>query len=282
MPIDVRPLSDRLGAEIRGVDLARPMDDAVRQAIRLAFVEHKVATFRDQTLTAAQLLAFCRLFGEVRPNRVRAQNYHPEQPEIYILSSDDIDVFGRNQRIAQGDYWHTDQSYNERPAIATCLYSVETPSIGGDTKFIDMAAAYDALPQRLRARLDGATAEHVLVVNEPVFGIAGAPASTNPPATPPVYHPAVKVHPETGRKALYVSPGTTVRLMGMERAESDALLAEVFARVIRPEAEYRHKWTHREVLMWDNRSLIHSATNEVPADQRRVMYRALIEERRAA
>ncbi len=276
--MQVTPLGPVLGAAIGGVDLAGPIDAATRAALRRAFADHQVISVRDQHLDAPRLLAFCQMFGTVRPNRVRPQNYHPDQPEIYVLSSDDIDVFGRNQRIAQGDYWHTDQSYNERPAIATCLYSVETPREGGDTRFIDMYGAYDILPAALRARLEGRVAEHVLIVNEPVFGIAGAPASTSPPATAPVHHPVTRVHGETGRRALYVNPGTTVRIVGMEKAESDDLLAEIFARVIVPELEYRHRWTRNEVVMWDNRCLIHAATNEVPADQRRVMYRALIED----
>lgn len=275
--MQVTPLGPVLGAAIGGIDLSAPPDAATLAALREAFLRYQVISVRDQHLTARQLLEFCRLFGTVRPNRVRPQNYHPDQPEIYVLSNSDVDVFGRNQRIAQGDYWHTDQSYNEYPAIATCLYSVETPRDGGDTRFIDMYGAYERLPAALRARLDGRRAEHVLIVNEPVFGIPGAPASTNPPATEPVQHPVVRVHPETGRKALYVNPGTTVRIVDMPRAESDALLAEVFAHVIVPALEYRHRWTRNEVVMWDNRCLVHAATNEVPEGQRRVMYRALIE-----
>jgi taurine dioxygenase len=269
----LRPLSPALGAEITGVDLATA-SAALLDRLYDDFLAHSVLVIRDQDLTPDRFVAIGERFGVVQPHTV-TRNRHPEHAKITILGSM-MDERAPPERavLMRGVGWHTDMAFEAVPAKATALYAREVPSIGGDTLFASMYAAYDALPARLRERLDPAMG---------VFKYGGRTShgteilADAQRAKPPVHHPVVRVHPETGRKALYLNPYHSLGFVGFERAESDAILDEIFAEhLVRPEWEYRHKWRAGDVVVWDNRCLVHSATGDYPLDQRRHLWRVCI------
>jgi taurine dioxygenase len=271
--ITIRSLAPALGAEVSGIDLgtARPTDlDRVYQA----FLTHSVLVLRDQHLTPEAFVAFGERFGIVQPHTV-TRNRHPDSLKITILGSMLSETAPPDRAVLmRGVGWHSDMAFEAAPAKATALYALEVPSIGGDTLFASMYAAYEALPERLRRRLD------------PLIGVFKYGGRTShgtdiltdaQRAKPPVHHPVVRAHPETGRKALYLNPYHSLGFVGLERAESDALLDEIFAEhLVRPAWEYRHKWRAGDVVVWDNRCLVHSATGDYPLDQRRHLWRVCI------
>jgi taurine dioxygenase len=269
--MSIRPLAPALGAELTGVDLGTA-SPALMDRVYQAFLDHAVLVVRDQALTPEQFGAFGARFGAVQPHPV-TRNRHPDDPRITVLGTDPGPTTDRAV-LMRGVGWHTDMAYETRPAKATALYAREVPTIGGDTLFASMYAAYDALPPSLRARLDPLMG---------VFKYGGRTAygteilTEAQKAKPAVEHRVVRVHPETGRKALYVNPYHSLGLAGVAPAESDAMLDEIFAEhLVRPEWEYRHKWRPGDVVVWDNRCLVHSATGDYPLDQRRHIWRVCI------
>jgi taurine dioxygenase len=271
--INIRPVTPALGAEITGVDLGRA-PPALMDRVYAAFLAHSVLVVRDQDLTAEQFVAFGERFGAVQAHPV-TRNRHPDNERITVLGTNP-DAKNPPDRavLMRGVGWHTDMAYETQPAKATALYAREVPTVGGDTLFGSMYAAYDALPPSLRARLDPLTG---------AFKYGGRTAygteilTDAQRAKPPVHHKVVRVHPETGRKALYVNPYHSLGFVGVERAESDALLDAIFAEhLVRPEWEYRHKWRPGDVVIWDNRCLVHSATGDYPLEQRRHIWRVCV------
>ena len=267
----IRPLSPALGAEVTGIDLGRA-PSALLDRVYQVFLDHSVLVVRDQDLTPEQFAAFGERFGAVQPHPV-TRNRHPDDPRITVLGTEPTKNPDRAV-LMRGVGWHTDMAYETTPAKATALYAREVPTTGGDTLFASMYAAYDALPPALRARLDPLMG---------VFKYGGRTAygteilTDAQRAKPPVHHNVVRVHPETGRKALYVNPYHSLGFVGVEQAEGDALLDEIFAQhLVRPEWEYRHKWRPGDVVVWDNRCLVHSATGDYPLDQRRHLWRVCV------
>ncbi len=271
--IAIQPLAPALGAEVTGIDLgAATAADLDR--LYDAFLAHSVLVVRNQHLAPEDFVAFGERFGLVQPHTV-TRNRHPDHAKITILGSM-VGEDGPPDRavLMRGVGWHSDMAFEAQPAKATALYALEVPSTGGDTLFASMYAAYDALPERLRRRLDPLTGE---------FKYGGRTShgteilTEAQRAKPPVHHPAVRVHPETGRRALYLNPYHSLGFVGVERAESDAMLDEIFAEhLVRPDWEYRHKWRAGDVVVWDNRCLVHSATGDYPLDQRRHLWRVCI------
>jgi taurine dioxygenase len=269
----LRKLASALGAEITGVDLASA-SNAMLDRLYDDFLAHSVLVIRDQALTPEQFVAFGERFGVVQPHTV-TRNRHPDDDKITIIGSMMGEQAAPDRTVVmRGVGWHTDLAFEAVPAKATALYAREVPSIGGDTLFASMYAAYDALPVRLRERLDSS----IGVLKYGGRTSHGTEILTDAQrAKPPVHHAAVRVHPETGRKALYVTPYHSLGFVGMARAESDAILDEIFAQhLVRPEWEYRHKWRAGDVVIWDNRCLVHSATGDYPLDQRRHLWRVCI------
>jgi taurine dioxygenase len=271
--IAVRPLAPALGAEITGIDLGRAAPASLARVYD-AFLAHAVVVVRDQDLSPEQFVAFGERFGAVQPHTV-TRNRHPASDKITVLGNMAGEETPPDRAVVmRGVGWHTDLAFEAVPANATALHAREVPSIGGDTLFASMYAAYEALPAALRARL------------EPLVGAFkyggrtghGTEILTDAQrAKPPVHHPVVRVHPETGRKALYLNPYHALGFVGVARAESDALLDDIFAnRLVRPEWEYRHRWRAGDVVVWDNRCLVHSATGDYPLEQRRHIWRVCI------
>jgi taurine dioxygenase len=271
--IDVRRVAGALGAEIGGVDLSGPLADGTVAAIRNALVEHQVIFFRDQTLTPEQQLAFGRRFGPLNIHPyVKGMADHPEVMEIIKEPSD---------RINFGGGWHSDMSFLERPSIGSILYAVQTPDYGGDTLFASQAAAFDALSPGLQKTLEGLSAVHSAGRE---YAPTGASAQKRGSmqiaeaegAVGEFVHPVVKVHPETGRKALYVNPAFTMRIEGWSRRESKALLDYLFEHSRFEAFTCRFSWKPGSVAFWDNRSVWHFALNDYPG-QRRHMRRVTVD-----
>ena len=270
--IRVDPVSTALGAEISGLDLGKPLTEAALAEIRRVFGERGVIFFRDQRLTPEQHLAFARRVGGIDVNRFFTAV--PGYPEIAEVRKEP------EQRRNIGNGWHTDHSYDLAPAMGSMLYAREVPATGGDTLFAGMYAAYEALSDGLKTTLEGLKAHHS---SRHVFG-AEAHAQRgdlrsrigNPElATQDAIHPVVIRHPETGRKALYVNPGFTLRFAGWTEEESRPLLDYLYRDAVRPEFTIRFHWREGSLAFWDNRSTWHFAVNDYHGE-RRLLHRITI------
>jgi taurine dioxygenase len=271
--IDVRPCATALGAEIHGVDLAERLSDERFAGVRDAFHRHGVIFFRDQDITPEQHIAFAERWGAINVNRFfQAVDGYPMIAEVRKEPHQVTNV---------GGSWHTDHSYDAAPAMGSILYAREVPPLGGDTLFASMYAAYDALSDGMKAMLANLRAEHS---SRHVFGEDSHRDDTdmegrigNPElATQDAVHPVVLRHPETGRRALYVNPGFTLRFEGWTDEESKPLLDYLYQHAVRPEFVCRFQWRKGSIAFWDNRATWHYAANDY-AGQRRLMHRITIE-----
>ena len=275
--MEIRPLSDAVGAEVTGVDLGAPLDEATFETIHRAFLDHCLLVFRDQDLTPDQHVAFSARFGPLTEH-VIDQFLLPGHPQILRVSNKK-DEKGENLGLADaGRYWHSDLSYAEIPSLGSMLYSLEIPPSGkgGDTLFANLSTAYEALPDTMKVRLDGLKAVYMTsrqrIKDETRVQLSERQAA----ATPAVEHPVVRTHPETGRKALYVNPGHTDHIVGMDTEKSRALLDELFAHATGETFVYRHKWRLHDLVFWDNRCLMHIADPPLPGYDRH-MHRTTVE-----
>lgn len=271
-------LSDALGAEITGVDLAA-LDDATFEAIDAAFLEHQLLVFRGQSLSPAAQVAFSRRFGpiETRPDRPYTL---PGMPEISVLSNrrENGEAVGV---VNAGDYWHTDLSFVEKPARATFLHALEVADEGGDTEWSSMYLAYDTLPAETKRRIDGLRGVHVFDRRRNPRARVDAQFADNPDAVyglpiPDTTHPMVRTHSRTGRKSLFVSPRFVVGIEGMDDAKAQPLLDELFEHQLRPDFRYRHIWRRGDLLMWDNACLIHIGHGNIKPPGIRHMHRSMV------
>jgi len=276
--LEIRPFDGPLGAEVLGLDLSRPLADEDFARIRHAHLAHHVLVFRDQRITPAEHVAFSRRFGPLQIHVLR--NFQlAGQPEVLVVSN----IQEHGQPIGLGDaghFWHSDLSYKDKPSLGSLLHAQELPAEGGDTLFANQHAAYEALPQALKARIASLKAEHSYLAK---YEELRARSPWRPRLTPaqidevrPVVHPVVRTHPETGRKALFVSEHFSTRIVGWPEDESRALLAELFAHGTRAEFVYRHQWQPHDMVFWDNRSVLHLAAG-TPAHLRRKLYRTTVE-----
>ncbi|MDH3703400.1 MAG: TauD/TfdA family dioxygenase [Alphaproteobacteria bacterium] len=275
MDVELATTGARLGAEIRGVDLTQPVDGATFTAIENAFDEHGVIIFRNQRISPAQQVAFSGRFGEVAINHNGAKYGIEGNPEIYIISN----VTENDRPIGirrAGESWHSDMSYTKRPARATMLYAVEVPQLHGltlgDTKFANAAAAWNALPESMKRKIEDLNA---------VFDFRGRKRSRPiddeiVAQFPPVQHPIVRTHPRTGRKSLYVMRGDCTAIAGMETAEAEGLIAALADHIIRPEFIYRHRWRPGDFVIWDNCTVQHNAVLDYDLPLRRLMWRTTV------
>ncbi len=255
--IRVEPLSPALGAEVYGVDLAGPLDESSVAEIRRAFLSHLVIFFRDQTMTPQQFLRFARTMGE--PSEYPMVKGMDEYPEITeVIKKED-------ERVNFGGIWHSDTTYLECPPMATMLYALEVPPVGGDTLFANMHMAYESLSSGMQRLLEGLTA-----VNSAGKDIAAATRADRirerpgdvGDSVPTAEHPLVRTHPETGLKALYVNPGHTVRIGGLSEPESAPILDYLYAHQTRAEFTCRFRWRVGSLAFWDNRAAQHYPLND--------------------
>lgn len=247
--IRVRKLTPRIGAQISGVDLAKPLDDRTFREIKSALLENQVIFFRDQDITLDQHKDFGRRFGELH---VHPAAPSPEgHPEILRIHADE-----KSKRVA-GEGWHSDVSCDVEPPMGSILYIRQCPPKGGDTLFANMYAAYEALSDRMKAYLDGLTALHD---GEQTYrGLYANYGVKDRPEYPRAEHPVVRTHPVTGRKALYVNRGFTRFIVGIPRDESDAMLAYLYQHAENPLFQCRFRWSENAIAFWDNRCAQHRA-----------------------
>jgi taurine dioxygenase len=275
---EIHSFSAPLGAEITGLDLSKSLSDADFKRIHQAHLDHHVVVFRDQHITPQQQIDFSRRFGPLQIH-VLHQFQLPQYPEVLIVSN----IVENGKPLGLGDaghYWHSDLSYKYRPSLGSLLHAQELPDEGGDTLFANMHMAWDTLPQTLKNAVEDKQAEHSYLAK---YAELQKRSPWRPDLTQaqidqvkPVSQPIVRTHPETGRKALFVSEHFTTRIVGLPEDESRHLLAQLFAHSVQPEHIYRHRWQPHDLVFWDNRSLMHLAAG-TPADQRRKMYRTTVE-----
>ncbi|MGE0797653.1 MAG: TauD/TfdA dioxygenase family protein [Lautropia sp.] len=274
----VRPFDAPLGAEVVGLDTGAPLADAAFTRIHRALLDAHVLVFRDQRITPGQQIAFSRRFGRLQIHVLR-QFQLPGHPEILIVSN--VKQDGRPIGLGDaGAFWHSDLSYKELPSLGSLLHAQTLPVAGGDTVFANMHLAHDTLPAHLRDAVAGLQAEHTYLAR---YAELQRISPWRPDLTPvqiaevaPVRHPVIRTHPETGRKAIFVNEHFTTRILGVPEGESSDLLDALFAHSVRPEHLYRHRWQARDMVFWDNRSVMHLATG-CPIEQPRTLHRTTIE-----
>ena len=272
----VTPTGGPLGADISGVALSN-LDDAGFARIKAAWLDHLILRFRDQELSDDALLAFSRRFGELdaAPKDTTTLNFVPGHPEILIVSN----VVENGQPIGSlGSYeseWHTDMSYIENTPMASLLYAVEVPDSGGDTGFSNMYLAYETLPDHLRGRIENLRCKHDASRNSAGELRAGFAEVTDPREAPGAFHPLVRTHPETGRKALFLGRRKNAYVEGLSLDESESLLDTLWAHAERPEFAWAQQWRPRDLMLWDNRCAMHRR-DSFDAGARRIMHRTQV------
>ncbi|HEV2573768.1 MAG TPA: TauD/TfdA family dioxygenase [Beijerinckiaceae bacterium] len=271
--IAINPLSAHTGAEILNVDLSRPVDAPLRQKLNDAFIKHTVLAIRGQKLDPHQFLAAAKLFGTIFPQH-NSRFSVPECPEIHYISNQD--TFEDGKVYIPGEGYHTDHSNDAQPPKATVLHAVKLPKTGGDTQFVNMYEAYDALSQTMKARIDNLQAVHVYQSSLSTRKLMALKDETKTKATTEVIHPLVRTHPISGRKAIYINPIRIERLIGLEREETSALLDELLEHSTQDRFQYRHKWHEGDMVIWDNRCLMHKANGDYPVSEVRYLYRLML------
>lgn len=271
MTVTVEPLDAALGARIVGLDRERPPEAEELALLRAAMETHLAIVIEDLPEDPAWLLAVGRRFGPLVPH-MYGQYHHPFSSEISVIAAKTGTREARPTAKAAGAYWHSDLSYKKEPSDAIFLYASLLPSRGGDTLMCNMASAYEALPEATKRRLDGRTALHYWRWNT-----GGASLTLSPEEEaryPVVEHPVVRVHPESGRRSLFVNPGYTMSIEELPKDESDRLLAELFEHALQPQFVYRHRWRKGQLVGLDNRATMHAAIDDY--DEPRRMLRMIV------
>jgi taurine dioxygenase len=269
----VTPLTDHTGAEVVGLDFTRPIDTETRATLRRAFAEHHVLVMRDQHFAPDEFKAAAQVFGELHQHD-KKERHVPGHPDVYYVSNDEI-VDGK--RIIPGETFHTDHSNHPRPPKATMLFAVELPSSGGDTQYVNMHDAYDELPADTKQRIDGLKAVHVYLSRYSPRPLGHITEESRRNLPPPGIHPLVRTHPENGRKALFLNPVRMESILGMEDTDALALIDDLMRRATSKRYEYRHRWRHGDWVLWDNRSVMHQANPDYDMNERRYLYRLMLE-----
>jgi alpha-ketoglutarate-dependent taurine dioxygenase len=272
--MNVTPLTNDTGAEVRDIDLGQPISETDKAMLNRAFVDHSVLVVRDQRLTPQQVLAAVGLFGTIFPQH-NTRFALPDCPQIHYLSNQDR--FSDGRRYIPGEGWHTDHSNDTRPPKATVLHAVELPDEGGDTQFANMAAAYRALPKAMQDRLGGLLAIHVYQSSHSARQLMPLSNANKERIPNAVLHPLVRTHPESGRKAIYINPIRIEGILGLDHKEALPLLAELLEHATAERFQYRHQWRPGDLVMWDNRCLLHKANGDYDMDQTRYLYRVMLQ-----
>lgn len=281
MTVQVVPCSDALGAEIKNLDLRAPIDAPTADLLRKAWADHLILLVRGQQITDAELVRFSSVFGpcDVSPPNEAAletPGYVPQLPEVAVISN--VRVAGKpvgslsNRELV----WHTDMSYNETPADGCALYALEVPANGGETGFLNMYSAYEALDDDLRARIADKVAIHDFTYTSAGTLRKGFDEVNDVRDAPGAHHPMLRTHPVTGRTALFLGRRVNSYILGMEVAESDALLDAVWAQATQEQFAYSHHWQAGDVVLWDNRCVMHRRESFDDSD-RRLMHRTQLQ-----
>lgn len=276
MSIEIHPLSEALGAEVRGLDLERPIAPADVAALREAFLDSHFLCLRSDPIDAASFARLAHHFGEPQLQLLR-EFRHDAVPEVSFLRSTYETAADKPDDLAQVRLsgWHTDDSYFETPAKITMLQALAIPDSGGETRFCNTRKAYADMPDETKQRLDGLRAVHGYDTKR-APARAHARTGDEENETPEVTHPLVRTHEDSGREAIYFNSNRTDRVVGMARADSDALLDAIHEHITQPRYRYDHAWRLGDVLIWDNRCLIHSVNTDYPVGQKRLHQRILL------
>lgn len=273
--MELRPLTNSIGTEVIGIDAAKPIAPGDFDRLYRAWIDSTILLFRGQQLTSSEQVEFTRKFGEVGAY-TRSKYSHEQQPEILILSN----IVKSGKQVGSpvsGRVWHTDGHYLRVPPAGSMLHALQVPDIGGDTWFANMVAAYEALPAQAKVQIEGRNVVISRVQSRP-YNYPDRPAPTNAEIEEweDVVHPMVRIHPETGRSALYTGGNVPWRICGMAESKSAPLVTFIQEFSVRPEFTYRHKWQVGDIILWDNRSTLHQATYYDPARYDRLMHRTTI------
>lgn len=254
--LDIRPLATTIGAEIHGVDLTRPVDQATFNALYQALLDWKVIFFRDQDITTEQHIAFGRLFGDLEVHPFGPQN--EANPEILAIAHNEERPGGEN-------LWHSDVTWRQEPSLGSILRAREVPALGGDTLFSDMYAAYEGLTDEIKELIEGKTARHDFEgfrMRMRQRGVSEEEIEAFNQKYPNPHHPVVRTHPDTGRRAIYVNIAFAREIDGMDAAESARILKHLYDQAATPEYTCRFKWQNNSIAFWDNRACQHYASSD--------------------
>lgn len=275
MTLQTRRLTHKFGAEILGLDLSRPQDDATIAAIWKLWNEQGLVLIRDQAITPEQLIAFSGRFGALDRHPNLAPFRHPEYDEIYMVST--IPSGGKPSPSEKlGRHWHSDLSYTLHPAMGSLFHCQVCPEVGGDTIFASITSAYEDLSDAMKAMIDPLWCEHDYMAISGGRHLSPEVAVQMKKLNPPVAQPLVRTHPVTGRKALYIASRVITHIIGMTPEESRPMIDYLVQHTIDPLYTYRHKWSRHELVMWDNRSLVHSALADFDAGTPRKFHRTTV------
>ena len=268
----IAPLTEHTGAEVVGFDFRNPIDADSRATLNEAFAAHHVLVMRGQDFSPNDFKAAVQLFGELQPHD-KKERHVPGHPDIECISNQEI-VDGR--RIIPGETFHTDHSNHPRPPKATTLFAIELPSSGGDTQYVNMHDAYDDLPGGTKRKIEGLKAVHVYQSKYSPRALAGLDAASRSQLPPPGVHPLVRIHPDNGRKALFLNPVRMESIVGMDDEDALKLIDELMRHATQRKYEYRHKWRDGDWVIWDNRSVMHQANPDYDMNERRYLYRLML------
>jgi taurine dioxygenase len=273
MPLTIKPLTKTIGAEVTGVDLAQPIDDVTRKSLYDAWIKHAVLVIRDQHLTPPQFAAAARLFGDLMDQQVKKFTL-PDHPEVGTISSKDLPLVDGKLKV-RGEQYHTDHSNYAEPPKATMLHAVSLPSFGGDTQFVDVRQAFDELPEDKRRKLVELRSAHVYESSQSPRKMADLSPEERA-RIPQTVQPLVIRHPESGRSALYINTARMEGIEGMPRDEGFRLIDELYQHATQSKYEYRHKWRAGDMVIWDNRSVMHQANADYDPNEYRFLYRIML------
>ena len=272
MSLQIRLLQKTFGAEVSGLDLSQPLESQTIAELKSLWHKYELLLFRNQTMDEAEIVSFSKQLGDLEIH-IRKEFLSQNSPEILYISN--MTKEGKPVGILADSEvgWHYDQIYLPRPAVGSFLFSVKLPSSGGETSFSDMSAAYEALPQSMKNAIDGKKAVQSYAAFNALYSV---PTSTEQKKkTPDIEHPLVRVHPYSGKKALYICPGMTTQIVGIDKSTSDDLLQELFDWSTKPEFVYTHVWQLGDGLLWDNACTMHRREPFDPK-QERLMKRTTI------
>ncbi len=273
--LKIRAMGKHIGGEVSGVDV-KQLDDDGFAPIYAAWLKYGVIVVRDQQLEIDDFLRYSRRFGHISLHPSKSTR-HPDYPEITMLGTNKFDSDGKLIEAVYrrgGHGFHTDGAYEKVPFKATQLYALAIPSSGGNTHFASMYMAYDALSDRLKSLLEDRKGAYIYSSSAEARELLNAEDRD----WTPVLHPMIRTHPETGRRSLYFDPGKIVRIDGMEKQQSADVIAELADLMIQPDAEYSHEWRVGDIVIWDNRCLVHKAAGDYPPEEDRIHWRVSIAE----
>lgn len=275
MAIEIRRFDAPVGAEVTGLDLNDPLETETISALNRAFLDHHVLCIRDQDISMPRYLEIAEVFGT--PQIQKVKHYaHPDTDLISVVSpevnSDRFD--GKGKPLVRGSSFHTDHSYWPRPCKATMLHGIQVPSVGGETRFCNMHLAYDDLPDAMKSRLRGLRGIHRITARRQKTGRTNF-TRTDYEDGPNGIHPLIRRHDETSRRAVYINPNRMDGIDGWKDKDSDELLDELESLCIKPAYQYHHHWRRNDILIWDNRSVMHAATANFTEPRR--LHRILLE-----